>query len=173
MRRMTRRQLPFVTATTPTMEADVTAARRLTSASLDRQVDVQSEQALTVANVEVTGSDTPFNQIGNNNISFQIAIESNVDDAFKPIPSTQNSIAGPFAVQFRFNIPTHIQLTTIQFRDGDGDNIVQSGIETYIGKLPAKTTEDVIIEFNITDTAQPGSKNISVYIDPLSVDEQG
>ncbi|ERG91412.1 MAG: hypothetical protein J07HQW1_01446 [Haloquadratum walsbyi J07HQW1] len=168
---MTRRQLLIATAAASTVGAGVTATQGLTVASVDGQVDVQSEQALSVTNIEVRGSDASFSRIGDDNTSLQVAVESNVGDTFEIIPTIENSGANSLAVRFSFDIPADIQITAIQFQNGNGSNIVQSDVEEYVAKIPGKSTQDISIEFNIEDTAQPGSKDISVNVDPLSTDE--
>jgi hypothetical protein len=160
---MTRRQLLIATAAAST--------QGLTVASVNGQVDIQSEQALSVTNIEVRGSDASFSRIGDDNTSLQVAVESNVGDTFEIIPTIENSGADSLAVRFTFDIPADIQITAIQFQNVNGSNIVQSDVEEYVANIPGKSTQDISIEFDIRDTAQPGSKDISVDVDPLSTDE--
>ncbi|MFB6198076.1 MAG: hypothetical protein ABEI52_07400, partial [Halobacteriaceae archaeon] len=60
--------------------------------------------------------------------------------------------------------------TNVTEKGASGNSIVQSGPEQYLMKLDPGTTT-LQFEFAISDTATPGSREISLGVQPLSNNE--
>ncbi|ERG97425.1 MAG: hypothetical protein J07HQX50_01452, partial [Haloquadratum sp. J07HQX50] len=87
MLNMTRRQILASTIVIATGGAGLTATQGLDATSVSGDVDVQSEQALTVTDVSVKGGDASFSRVGDDNTTIQVAVEANNSDAFEIEPT--------------------------------------------------------------------------------------
>nr|ABQ76112.1 hypothetical protein [uncultured haloarchaeon] len=167
---MTRRQILASTAVIATGGAGLTAAQGLDAASVSGDVDVQSEQALTVTDVSVEGGDASFSRVGDDNTTIQVAVEANNSDAFEIEPTIENSSADKLAIRIIVNTPDAISITNVDDSpDGNSDSVVQSDTDAYVTKIePNKTTFE--LSFEISDVAQPGARDISIDFEPMSTD---
>jgi hypothetical protein len=190
-----RRSIILGTAGIAAAGAGVTAAASGLSGSVEGQADVQAEQALTVIEVDtVSGGDqdASFTRVSDDNTEFQAAVELNNGDGVAFDIDVENSAADDLDVQIAVDSPDPIDIdvrregsTGASFSNGgndldpddDGSNgqAVQTGEGTYIAKIggdgSGSSQEDSIGIFaELDDTAEPGSYDIGVAINPLSTD---
>jgi hypothetical protein len=187
-----RRSIILGTAGVAAAGAGVTAAASGLSGSVEGQADVEAEQALTVNTVEVFGDqDAEFTRVSDDNTSFQAAIELNNGDEVRFDVDIENSSAQSLDIQVAIDIPDVLDVT-IRSNDGsapsdgtdiddntDDDNasndVVKTGDGTFITSIPSNGngtngSEKLFIDAELDDTADPGSYDISVAINPLSTD---
>lgn len=170
MLNMTRRQILASTIVIATGGAGLTATQGLDATSVSGDVDVQSEQALTVTDVSVKGGDASFSRVGDDNTTIQVAVEANNSDAFEIEPTIENSSADKLAIRIIVNTPDAISITNVDDSpDGNSDSVVQSDTDAYVTKVdPNQTTFE--LSFEISDVAQPGARDISIDFEPVSTD---
>lgn len=152
--------------------AGVTASEGLSSASVSGRADVEAEQALTVGSVNVTGDsdvDADFTRVTDDNTGLQVAVEGNNGDTFTAEADIRNASADTLAVRIRVATPPDISIESIE-SDGD-DGVVQSDTSQYVTNLGAGTVT-LEFRFTIADTADPGSRNIDIDMNPLSTDNE-
>ncbi|ERG90876.1 MAG: hypothetical protein J07HQW1_00904 [Haloquadratum walsbyi J07HQW1] len=185
-----RRSIILGTAGVAAAGAGVTAAASGLSGSVEGQADVQAEQALTVTDVSVVNSggssdvDASFVRTSDDNTEFQAAVELNNGDLAAFAASIENSAADNLDVQVTVDSPDAIDVDVVNTGEdnvsgqtpddldpdgGNGDgNAVQTGEGTYIAEISG--TQDIGIIAELDDTADPGSYDIGVAINPLSTD---
>ena len=187
-----RRSIILETAGVAAAGAGVTAAASGLSGSVEGQADVQAEQALTVTEVNVSNSggdgdvDASFTRVSDDNTSFQAAVELNNGDDVVFEATIENSAADQLDVQvtvdapdpFDINIQQDNNSDTTAANNGDLDpdddgttgNAVQTGEGTFIATILSgnQSPEDIDIVAELDDTADPGSYDIGVAINPLS-----
>ncbi|ERG93829.1 hypothetical protein [Haloquadratum walsbyi] len=182
----TRRSIILGTAGVVAAGAGVTAAAGGLQGSVEGQADVQAEQALTVTEVEISGdTDASFTRTSDDNTEFQAAVELNNGDKVVFHPDVENSAADKLSVQVSVNAPDPIDITVANPDAQDGVNggtfeidpndrvkkqSVQTGEGTFIDKIKPGNTEEIAIYAELDDTAEPGSYDIGVAINPLSTD---
>lgn len=178
------------------MGLGVTAAASGLQGSVEGQADVQAEQALTVTDVSVVGRlDADFTRVSDDNTSFQAVAELNNGDSVAFVAEVENSAADELAVQVTVDSPNPID---IDVRNGDASNdndsfsdvtsaagndvtdidpvtsetdaALQTGEGTFVAKITGNESEGVGIFAELDDTADPGSYDIGVAINPLSSD---
>ncbi len=185
-----RRSIILGTAGVAAAGAGVTAAAGL-QGSVEGQADVQAEQALTVTDVSLVNSgssdvDASFTRTSDDNTEFQAAVELNNGDlaAFKA--TIENSAADDLDVQVTVDSPDAIDVDVVNSNisgdgtpddldpddDGSQGTAVQTGEGTYVATIGDGSgngnTEDIGIYAELDDTAEPGSYDIGVAINPLS-----
>jgi hypothetical protein len=128
--------------------------------------------------------DAAFTRVSDDNTEFQAAVELNNGDGFAFDATIENSAADKLDVQVAVDSPDPI---TIDVRrvdgkdsgfsvgsdvdlDDDGGNgkAVQTGDGTFVAGI--KGTDSIGIFAELDDTADPGSYDIGVAINPLSTD---
>ena len=188
-----RRSIILGTAGVAAAGAGVTAAAGGLQGSVEGQADVQAEQALTVTDVGVSGDDdASFTRTSDDNTEFQAAVELNNGDSVAFIADIENSSSETLAVQVTVNAPDpidiHVQNQTDSGNelianstgsiggddldpddDGDTDAAVQTGEGTFVADI-GSGEEGIGIFAELDDTAEPGSYDIGVAINPLSTD---
>jgi len=181
-----RRSIILGTAGIAAAGAGVTAAAGL-QGSVEGQADVQAEQALTVTEVEIGGDrDASFTRTSDDNTEFQAAVELNNGDKVVFHPDVENSAADTLSVQVSVNAPDPIDIAVANpdqnggvIEDGDfeidpnnspDETAVQTGEGTFVAKIGSESTEEIAIYAELDDTAEPGSYDIGVAINPLSTD---
>ena len=192
-----RRSIMLGTAGIAAAGAGVTAAVSGLQGSVEGQADVQAEQALTVTDVSVVGRfDADFTRVSDDNTSFQAVAELNNGDSVAFVAKVENSAADELAVQVTVDSPDPID---IDVRNADGENknadsfsdvrnaagndvtdidpvtsetdaALQTGEGTFVAKIGGGESEGVGIFAELDDTADPGSYDIGVAINPLSTD---
>ena len=160
--------------------------------SVEAQADVQAEQALTVAGVSVSGdADASFTRMSDDNTQFQAAVELNNGDGVLFNATLENSAADELAVQVAVDVPDAIDVDVRNKTDsleddgtedldpdddGTNGNAVQTGQGTFVAKITGagsnssagSVTEQIGVFAELDDTANSGSYDISVAINPLS-----
>ena len=187
-----RRSIILGTAGIAAAGAGVTAAAGL-QGSVEGQADVQAEQALTVNNVSVVESgssdvDASFTRTSDDNTEFQAAVELNNGDLVAFAAEIENSAADDLDVQVTVDSPDAIDVNVVNTKpdevsdpndlDPDDDSgsgaAVQTGEGTYVATIGDGNgngdTQDIGIIAELDDTAEPGSYDIGVAINPLSTD---
>ena len=187
-----RRLIILGTAGIAAAGAGVTAAAGL-QGSVEGQADVQAEQALTVEQVNVSEGgqqDASFTRTSDDNTQFQAAVELNNGDSVVFEAEVENSAADTLAVQVTVNAPDPIDVDVRNEGsendndindldpddDGSKETAVQTGEGTFVAKIgadadnPAQASEFIDIAAELDDTAEPGSYDIGVAINPLSTD---
>jgi hypothetical protein len=185
-----RRSIILGTAGIAAAGAGVTAAASGLSGSVEGQADVQAEQALTVTKVGIGGdTDARFTRTSDDNTEFQAAVELNNGDKVVFHPDVENSAADKLSVQISVNAPDPIDIAVSNpdqqggvIEDGDfeidpnnspDETAVQTGEGTFVAKIKPEdeqSTEQIAIYAELDDTAEPGSYDIGVAINPLSTD---
>jgi hypothetical protein len=192
-----RRSIILGTAGVAAAGAGVTAAAGL-QGSVEGQADVQAEQALTVNSVDVFGDpDAEFTRTSDDNTQFQAAVELNNGDSVGFQAKIANSANDPLNVEVAVNAPDPFDVT-VRFNDspdlddgsaGDVDDntddenasgdAVKTGEGTFVTDIPSNNdgssgnSDNVNIVAELDDTAEPGSYDIGVAINPLSTDSTG
>jgi hypothetical protein len=154
--------------------------------SVEAQADVQAEQALTVAGVSVSGdADASFTRMSDDNTQFQAAVELNNGDGVLFNATLENSAADELAVQVAVDVPDAIDVDVRNKTDsldddgtedldpdddGTNGNAVQTGEGTFVAKI-SSVTEQIGVFAELDDTANSGSYDIGVAINPLSTDD--
>ena len=189
-----RRSIILGTAGVAAAGAGVTAAAGL-QGSVEGQADVQAEQALTVNSVNVFGDpDAEFTRTSDDNTQFQAAVELNNGDSVGFQAKIANSANDPLNVEVAVNAPdpfdVTVRLNKAPDLTGDGDNdvddntddenanndAVKTGEGTFVTNIPSNDdgssgdSDNVNIVAELDDTAEPGSYDIGVAINPLSTD---
>jgi hypothetical protein len=149
---------------------------------------VQAEQALTVTTVSVGGDqDAKFTRRSDDNTQFQAAAELNNGDSVRFVAEIENSAVDPLNVEVTVDSPdpidTHVENGGASSKGDDLDpddnggngNAVQTGEETFVAKIASSGgassgTEPITVYTELDDTAEPGSYDIGVAINPLSTD---
>jgi hypothetical protein len=193
----TRRSIVLGTAGVAAAGAGVTAAAGGLQGSVEGQADVQAEQALTVTGVSVVNLDSDsdvdasFTRTSDDNTEFQAAVELNNGDlaAFKA--TIENSAADDLDVQVTVDSPDAIDVDVVNSNisgggtpddldpddngsqnSGGDEGAVQTGEGTYVATIGDGSgngnTEGIGIYAELDDTAEPGSYDIGVAINPLS-----
>ena len=187
-----RRAIILGTAAVGAAGAGVTAAAGGLSGSVEGQADVQAEQALTVTDVSVSGDqDASFTRTSDDNTQFQAAVELNNGDGVLFDATLENSAADELAVQVAVDVPDAIDVDVRNKTDsldddgtedldpdddGTNGNAVQTGEGTFVAKISGagsnssagSVTEQIGVFAELDDTANSGSYDISVAINPLS-----
>jgi hypothetical protein len=189
-----RRSIILGTAGVAAAGAGVTAAAGL-QGSVEGQADVQAEQALTVNSADVFGDpDAKFTRTSDDNTQFQAAVELNNGDSVGFQAKIANSANDPLNVEVAVNAPdpfdVTVRLNKAPDLTGDGDNdvddntddenanndAVKTGEGTFVTNIPSNDdgssgdSDNVNIVAELDDTAEPGSYDIGVAINPLSTD---
>jgi hypothetical protein len=182
-----RRSIILGTAGVAAAGAGVTAAASGLSGSVEGQADVQAEQALTVNAVDITtgDEDADFKRVSDDNTEFQVAVELNNGDGVLFDANVENSAADDLDVQVNVDSPDPID---IDVREADGgisgtgsddldpddngnnSNAVQTGEGTFITTIGSGQADSIGIFAELDDTAEPGSYDIDIAINPLSTD---
>jgi hypothetical protein len=182
-----RRSIILGTAGIAAAGAGVTAAASGLSGSVEGQADVQAEQALTVESATVQGDDdASITRTSDDNREFQAAVELNNGDSVLFNANIQNSAEDNLDVQVQVDSPDPIDIDVLNdnnpgFSDGGDDldpdddggtsNAIQTGEGTFIAQISGGAdTENINIIAELDDTAEPGSYDIGVAINPLSTD---
>ena len=188
-----RRAIILGTAAVGAAGAGVTAAAGGLSGSVEGQADVQAEQALTVTEVDtVSGGDqdASFTRVSDDNTEFQAAVELNNGDGVAFDIDIENSAADELDVQVAVDSPDPIDIDVRHITgaggdvfsnggsdldpDDDGTNgsgdAVQTGEGTFVAKI-SSVTEQIGVFAELDDTANSGSYDIGVAINPLSTDD--
>jgi len=188
-----RRSIILGTAGVAAAGAGVTAAAGGLQGSVEGQADVQAEQALTVSGVDITSGDedADFQRVSDDNTEFQVAVELNNGDGVLFDANVENSAADDLDVQVNVDSPDPID---IDVREADGgidgsgddgsadsgsadldpddngttDGAVQTGEGTFITTIGPGQADSIGIFAELDDTAEPGSYDIGVAINPLS-----
>jgi hypothetical protein len=189
-----RRSIILGTAGIAAAGAGVTAAASGLSGSVEGQADVEAEQALTVTDIRVAGDqDADFTRVADDNTAFQAAVELNNGDEVRFGADIRNNAADGLDVQIQVDSPDVIDIAV--GNDGDTptgsagsdndanvddanaeDNAIKTGEDTYIATISGSSSpgsqnsggEDIRIAAELDDTADPGSYDIGVAINPLS-----
>ncbi|ERG96592.1 hypothetical protein [Haloquadratum walsbyi] len=185
----TRRSIILGTAGVAAAGAGVTAAAGGLQGSVEGQADVQAEQALTVTDVSANNGDedASFTRISDDNTEFQAAVELNNGDSVGLQATIENSAVDTLDVQVIVDSPNPIDIDVRN--DGSSDNdggsdldpdddgetssAVQTGEDTFVASVDGSDgdgTETLGIVAELDDTADPGSYDIGVAINPLSTD---
>jgi hypothetical protein len=122
----TRRSLILGTAGVAAAGAGVTAAAGGLQGSVEGQADVQAEQALTVNDVDVRGTDVDasFTRTSDDNTEFQAAVELNNGDLAVFEAEVINSAADGLDVQVTIDAPDPIDTDVVSGKSsasGGGD----------------------------------------------------
>jgi hypothetical protein len=162
---LTRRKILGGVASLGILGAGVTAQTGLDGASISGSADVQAEQALTIPDVTITGGDTDasFDRISDDQTEYQVAVELNNGDSFTVDHDIDNGSQSTFAVQFNIEASDSLTVTS--------DDLVRAGSNTFLGKVTASGETDVSFRVDLADTADPGSFDVSVAINPLSTEK--
>ncbi len=192
----TRRAIILGATAVGTAGAGVTAAADGLTGSVEAQADVQAEQALRVTELTVNSAeDATFTRISDDNTEFQIALELNTGDDVVFLPEISNNAADNLDVQITIDSPDVIDIAVgIDYPTGGGstvgdndaniddanaeDGAVRVGEGTYIATLPpfsgssdsSEGENTIAIVAELDDTADAGSYDIAVAINPLSTD---
>jgi hypothetical protein len=187
-----RRSIILGTAGVAAAGAGVTAAAGL-QGSVEGQADVQAEQALTVDSVNVFGDpDAKFTRTSDDNTQFQAAVELNNGDSVGFQAKIANSANDSLNVEVAVNAPDPFDVTVRLDKSpavGEGNNgdvddntddenasndAVKTGEGTFVTDIPSNDDNSGSNNLNIVaeldDTAEPGSYDIGVAINPLSTD---
>ncbi|ERG95825.1 hypothetical protein [Haloquadratum walsbyi] len=193
MSSFTRRSIILATAGLAAAGVGVTASESEPEGSVEGQADVQAEQALTVADVTIRSSDqdVSFTRTSDDNTEFQAAVELNNGDSVLFDAEVENSAADDLDVQVAVDSPDPIDIDVRKKGNSSNDSssgnsnlngngassgAVQTGEETFITTINRADTDEgsqinsVAIFAKLSDTADPGSYDISVAINPLSTD---
>jgi hypothetical protein len=186
-----RRSIILGTAGIAAAGAGVTAAAGGLQGSVEGQADVQAEQALTVTEVGIGGDrDASFTRTSDDNTEFQAAVELNNGDKVVFHPNVENSAADTLSVQVSVNAPDPIDIAVanpdqqggvieggdfeIDPNNSPDETAVQTGEGTFVAKISGSGSgsgaEEIAIYAELDDTAEPGSYDIGVAINPLSTD---
>ena len=189
---LSRRAVILGTTAVGAAGAGVTSAGAGLTGSVEGQADVQAEQALTVTDVSVSGDqDASFTRTSDDNTQFQAAVELNNGDGVLFDATLENSAADELAVQVAVDVPDAIDVDVRNKTDsldddgtedldpdddGDSSNAVQTGEGTFVAKITGagtgssagSVTEQIGVFAELDDTANSGSYDISVAINPLS-----
>jgi uncharacterized membrane protein len=132
---------------------------------------VQAEQALTVTGVSISESpDASFTRVSDDNTEFQAAAELNNGDTVGFDVTIENSAQDDFDVQIAIDAVEEFDITVgNSARDNGADGAVRTGEETFISTIGDGSTT-INIDAELDDTADPGSYDIGVAINPLSTD---
>jgi hypothetical protein len=177
-----RRSIILGTAGVAAAGAGVTAAASGLSGSVEGQADVEAEQALTVTDVTVNSGeqDASFTRVADDNTEFQAAVELNNGDTVLFDADVRNNAADALDVQVQVDSPDIIDVAVGNAKTADSadeldantddseadNNAVKSGEDTWIAGIDGE--EDIVIVAELDDTADPGSYDIGVAINPLS-----
>jgi hypothetical protein len=172
----TRRSIILGTAGVVAAGAGVTAAAGGLQGSVEGQADVQAEQALTVKNVNVESGDqdASFTRVSDDNTEFQAAVELNNGDSVTFDANIENSAADNLDVQITVDAPDAIDIDVGNTDDDGGGtgNAVQTGEGTFIADITSNgngtRTHNIDITADLDDTADAGSYDIGIAINPLS-----
>ena len=186
-----RRSIILGTAGVAAAGAGVTAAAGGLQGSVEGQADVQAEQALTVDSVDITSGDedADFQRVSDDNTEFQVAVELNNGDGVLFDANVENSAADDLDVQVNVDSPDPIDIDVRQDDgdisgsgsddldpddNGDTSNAIQTGEGTFVTTVNAQAdggqADSIGIFAELDDTAEPGSYDIGVAINPLSTD---
>ena len=189
---LSRRAVILGTTAVGAAGAGVTSAGAGLTGSVEGQADVQAEQALTVTDVSVSGDqDASFTRTSDDNTQFQAAVELNNGDGVLFDATLENSAADELAVQVAVDVPDAIDVDVRNKTDsldddgtedldpdddGTNGNAVQTGEGTFVAKITGagsnssagSVTEQIGVFAELDDTANSGSYDISVAINPLS-----
>ena len=189
---LSRRAVILGTTAVGAAGAGVTSAGAGLTGSVEGQADVQAEQALTVTDVSVSGDqDASFTRTSDDNTQFQAAVELNNGDGVLFDATLENSAADELAVQVAVDVPDAIDVDVRNKTDsleddgtedldpdddGTNGNAVQTGEGTFVAKISGagskssagSVTEQIGVFAELDDTANSGSYDISVAINPLS-----
>jgi hypothetical protein len=189
---LSRRAVILGTTAVGAAGAGVTSAGAGLTGSVEGQADVQAEQALTVTDVSVSGDqDASFTRTSDDNTQFQAAVELNNGDGVLFDATLENSAADELAVQVAVDVPDAIDVDVRNKTDsldddgtedldpdddGTNGNAVQTGQGTFVAKITGagsnssagSVTEQIGVFAELDDTANSGSYDISVAINPLS-----
>ena len=189
---LSRRAVILGTTAVGAAGAGVTSAGAGLTGSVEGQADVQAEQALTVTDVSVSGDqDASFTRTSDDNTQFQAAVELNNGDGVLFDATLENSAADELAVQVAVDVPDAIDVDVRNKTDsldddgtedldpdddGTNGNAVQTGEGTFVAKISGagsnssagSVTEQIGVLAELDDTANSGSYDISVAINPLS-----
>jgi hypothetical protein len=180
-----RRSIILGTAGIAAAGAGVTAAASGLSGSVEGQADVEAEQALTVNSVGINGDDdADFTRVSDDNTSFQAAVELNNGDSVQFAAEIQNNAVDKLDVEVTVDTPDVIDIDVGNTGDNGAsdpgdvddntddedaeDDAVQTGEGTFITDIGGEVSEDINIDAELDDTADPGSYDIGVAINPLS-----
>lgn len=187
-----RRSVILGTAAVAAAGAGVTTAASGLQGSIEGQADVQAEQALTVTDVGVSGDqDASFTRTSDDNTEFQAAVELNNGDNVRFQAIIENSAVDPLNVEVTVDSPDPIDidvenegpssggddLDPDDNGNGGNANAVQTGEGTFVAEISGDSsggstgsTEPIGVYAELDDTADPGSYDIGVAINPLSTD---
>jgi hypothetical protein len=190
-----RRSIILGTAGVAAAGAGVTAAASGLSGSVEGQADVEAEQALTVTDIVVNSNgdqDADFTRVADDNTAFQAAVELNNGDEVRFDAEIRNNAADKLDVQIQVDSPDVIDIAVGNEKNptaGAGDDndanvddanaddgAIKTGEDTYIATISSNTSpgsqnsggETITIDAELDDTADPGSYDIGVAINPLS-----
>jgi hypothetical protein len=184
----TRRSIILGTAGIAAAGAGVTAAAGGLQGSVEGQADVQAEQALTVRRVSVASSeqDASFTRTSDDNTEFQAAVELNNGDSVLFNALIENSAADALDVEVAVDVPDAIDVNVVNSKlgsleevDPDDNGSTSAAVQTGEGSFVATigdgsgggdANEFIGIASELDDTADPGSYDIGVAINPLSTD---
>jgi hypothetical protein len=178
MPKVTRRQVLTATIPLAASGAGVTTMAGLERASVSGDIDVQAERALTVTDVSVDGGNASFTRVGDDGTRVHVAVEANNGDRFSITQAITNAAAASVAVRIVVRTPDDIAVVDsgLDANDDDeldaneGDDVVQSGAEEYVTRLPPGET-GVVFGYRIADTAVPGAREMTIDFEPLSTDD--
>jgi len=161
---LTRRKILGGVASLGILGAGVTAQTGLDGASISGSADVQAEQALTITDVTIPSGDkdASFTRISDDQTEYQVAVELNNGDSFTVNHDIDNGSQSTFAVQFNIEASDSLTVTS--------GNLVRAGSNTFLGKV-GSGGQNINFEVDLADTADPGSFDVSVAINPLSTDQ--
>lgn len=185
-----RRSIILGTAGIAAAGAGVTAAASGLSGSVEGQADVQAEQALTVTTVNIAGDqDAKFTRKSDDNTEYQAAVELNNGDSVQFQARIENSAVDPLNVEVTVDSPDPIDIDVENGGpssggedldpddNGSSSDAVQTGEGTFVAEITGTGSggsggsgEFISVYAELDDTADPGSYDIGVAINPLSTD---
>jgi hypothetical protein len=149
--------------------------RGFSQASASGQVDVQSSSAFQISGVRVTDEGTSFTRVGDDGETLQVAIEVNNGDSFGIEIDLLNQSKQLLSARITVVTPTAISVASAT-GGTNIDNPVQADAETFLLKVPSTESNDIdnttiTFDFDVSDVANPGSRDIGIGFEPLSTDE--
>ncbi len=125
--------------------------------------------------------------MSDDNTEFQAAVELNNGDGFAFDATIENSAADKLDVQVAVDSPDPITIDVRRVDDSDSNTFsvgndfdlddnggngeaVQTGDGTFVAGIKGTGTDNIGIFAELDDTADPGSYDIGVAINPLSTD---
>jgi hypothetical protein len=175
MNNASRRQLLAGTALLAAAGSGVTVMRGFSQVSASGQVDVQSSSAFQISGVRVIDEgNTSFTRVGDDGETLQVAIEVNNGDSFGIKIDLLNQSKQELSARITVVTPTAISVASAT-GGGNIDNPVQADAETFLVKVPSTESAEfdnttITFDFDVSDVADPGSRDIGIGFEPLSTD---